>query len=67
MVVSCLLDVAVQVGANRILRPHRSTFHSPFGAPDLGPERERAWRRAVVEAALRALQTPVEGPTVFDC
>ncbi len=65
--VSCLQDVAVQVGANRILRPRRSTFHYPCGVPDLDPEQERAWRRKVVEAALQALQAPVAGPTVFDC
>lgn len=65
--VSCLQDVAVQVGANRVVRPRRSTFHYPLGAPELDPQHERAWRRGVVEAALRALQTPVGGPTVFDC
>lgn len=66
VVVTCLQDVAVQVGANRILRPQRSTFHSPFGVPEAGPERERAWRRGAVEAALKTLQQPVEGPRVFD-
>jgi glycine reductase complex component B subunit gamma len=66
VVVTCLQDVAVQVGANRILRPHRSTFHSPFGVPDMEPERERTWRRGAVEAALKSLQTPVDGPRVFD-
>lgn len=66
VVVTCLQDVAFQVGANRILRPQRSTFHSPFGVPELSPERERLWRRGAVEAALGALQVPVEGPRVFD-
>ncbi|MFQ5878550.1 MAG: hypothetical protein ACE5IZ_00005 [Dehalococcoidia bacterium] len=66
MVISCLPDVAVQVGANRVLRPHRSAFHHPFGVPELELERERAWRRGAVEAALRVLQTAVDGPTVFD-
>jgi hypothetical protein len=56
----------VQVGANRILRPHRSTFHSPFGVRGVDAERERAWRRGAVEAALKALQQPVEGPKVFE-
>lgn len=66
VIVTCLQDVAVQVGANRILRPHRSTFHRPFGVPDLELDRERAWRRGAVEAALLALQQPVEGPQVFE-
>lgn len=66
VVVTCLQDVAVQVGANRILRPQRSTFHSPFGVPDMDADRERAWRRAAVLAALKTLQTPVDGPKVFD-
>ena len=66
MIVSCLQDVALQVGANRILRPRRSTFHHPFGAPEMDQKREHAWRRGAVEAALRVLQTPVDGPTVFD-
>ncbi|HSQ04997.1 MAG TPA: hypothetical protein VLN59_13220 [Burkholderiales bacterium] len=66
VVVTCLQDVAVQVGANRILRPQRSTFHSPFGVPEMDPDRERAWRRAAVVAALETLQTAVDGPKVFD-
>lgn len=66
VVVTCLQDVAVQVGANRILRPQRSTFHSPFGVPDISPERERLWRRGAVQAALETLQVPVDGPRVFD-
>jgi len=57
----------VRVGANRIVCLHRSIFHYPFGAPHLDPDRERAFRRAVVEAALRSLQNPVDGPTVFHC
>ncbi len=66
MVISCLQDVAVQVGTNRILRPRLSTFHHPFGVPELDSERERAWRRGAVEAALKVLEAPVNGPTVFD-
>ncbi len=66
VVVTCLQDVAVQVGANRILRPRKSAFHHPFGVPDMDPDLERAWRRGAVEAALKSLQTPVDGPKVFD-
>ena len=66
VVVTCLQDVALQVGANRILRVNQSAFHHPFGVPELEPERELAWRRGAVEAALEVLQTPVDGPTVFE-
>lgn len=38
----------------------------PTGDPDLGPDEERKWRRELLEQALAALTTPVEGPTVFD-
>jgi betaine reductase len=58
--------VAVQVGANRILRPRNSAFHHPFGVPELEADREYSWRRGAVQAALKALQSPVDGPTVFE-
>jgi len=38
----------------------------PTGDPDLAPEQERAWRRQLLERALRAVATPVTEPTVFD-
>jgi glycine reductase complex component B subunit gamma len=38
----------------------------PTGDPELGPEQERAWRRQLLERALRAVATPVSEPTVFD-
>ena len=38
----------------------------PTGDPSLGPDRERAWRRALVEKALVAVSTAVDEPTVFD-
>lgn len=56
--------MATRVGANRILRAGR--FHHPFGDPNRTPEGEFLWRRQVVEAALRALAAPVEGPTTFE-
>lgn len=41
-------------------------FHHPFGDPSRTPEGEKEWRLRVVRAALAALQTPVQQPTVFD-
>jgi betaine reductase len=38
----------------------------PTGDPELAPEQERAWRRQLLERALRAVATPVREPTVFD-
>jgi len=40
-------------------------FTSPAGNPDLPAQRELAYRKRVVETALRALTTDVHGPTVF--
>jgi hypothetical protein len=36
-----------------------------LGDPHLPPEREKVYRRALVEQALRALTTEVTGPTLF--
>jgi hypothetical protein len=66
VVITSLPDVAVQVGANRILRLRKSTFHYPFGVPDLDSAGERAWRREALRVALNLLRTPVDKPTVFD-
>jgi glycine reductase len=62
--VTSLVAVAVKVGANRIVRGNR--FSHPCGHPGLGPVEERAWRIELVRTALRALGTPVDGPTVFE-
>jgi glycine reductase len=52
------------VGAPRIV-PTRGIPY-PTGDPELAPEQERAWRRQLLERALRAVATPVSEPTVFD-
>jgi glycine reductase len=61
---TCLYTVATRVGANRIVRGGQ--FHHPFGAPELPPEEEYAWRRRFVERTIEALCTAVQQPTVFD-
>jgi betaine reductase len=38
----------------------------PAGDPELAPEAERAWRRQLLNRALRAVETSVTEPTVFD-
>jgi hypothetical protein len=36
------------------------------GNPGLGPAKDREYGRRIVQAALRALQTAVPGPTLFE-
>jgi hypothetical protein len=36
------------------------------GNPDLGPEKDHAYGLHIVRTALRALETPVTRPTLFD-
>jgi glycine/betaine/sarcosine/D-proline reductase family selenoprotein B len=62
--VTSLTEVAVKVGANRIVRGAR--FSHPCGAPALGEPAEREWRLRLVRSALDALGAPVDGPTVFE-
>jgi glycine reductase len=52
------------VGAPRIVPTHGIPY--PTGDPGLAPEAERRLRRRLVERALEALGTAVEGPTVFE-
>ena len=52
------------MGAPRIVPTRGIPF--PTGDPELGLEQERAWRRQLLERALRAVATPVSEPTVFD-
>ena len=58
------MSIATRVGAPRVV-PTRGIPY-PTGDPSLGPEQERAWRRALVERALVAVSTAVDEPTVFD-
>ena len=52
------------MGAPRIV-PTRGIPY-PTGDPSLDPAAERAWRRQLLETALRAVSTAVTEPTVFD-
>ena len=61
--VTAMSTMAKQLGVNRIVTgtkiPH------PCGDPNLSPEADKALRRKIVESALAALQTEVNGPTIF--
>jgi betaine reductase len=59
-----IVPISKTVGANRIV-PAVAIPH-PLGDPSKSREEEKALRRRLVEKALRALQTKIEGQTVFD-
>ncbi|MCC7484396.1 MAG: hypothetical protein IT529_05360 [Burkholderiales bacterium] len=64
VLITSLTAVALKVGANRVLEGRR--FSHPCGNPALGGDDERKWRVALLRAGLRALATPVAGPTLFE-
>ncbi|MBM4262904.1 MAG: hypothetical protein FJ145_15925 [Deltaproteobacteria bacterium] len=57
VLVTCLTNVAAQVGVGRVLSGNK--FHYPVGQPELPPEEEKRWRVALLEKALAALETKV--------
>ena len=59
-----LVSIAERVGAPRIV-PTRGIPY-PTGDPSLSGPEEEAWRRRLLETALRAVSTPVTRPTVFE-
>lgn len=58
-----IVPISQTVGANRIV-PTIAIPH-PFGDPTKSLEEEKALRRSLVEKGLRALQTEIDGQTVF--
>lgn len=59
-----VVPISLTVGANRIV-PTVAIPH-PLGNPALPEEDEMHLRRKLVEKALKALQTPVDGQKVFE-
>jgi glycine reductase len=55
--------ISMTVGANRIV-PAVAIPH-PLGNPALSADEEKKLRRSIVEKALKALATPVDGQTIF--
>jgi hypothetical protein len=51
-------------GANRVVRGSR--IEHVCGDPALGPEKDYAYGLRIIRTALQALQTSVDGPTLFD-
>jgi len=62
--VCTVVPISLTVGANRIL-PAIAIPH-PLGNPNVDKNSEKALRRALVEKALKALETNVEKQTVFE-
>ena len=62
--VSAIYDLALTTGANRVVRGCR--IEHVCGNPALGPEKDREYGLQIIRTALRALATPVTGPTLFD-
>ena len=58
-----VVPISLTVGANRIV-PAVAIPH-PLGNPKLDASDEKALRRALVEKALKALQTEITDQTVF--
>jgi glycine reductase len=58
-----IVPISKTVGANRII-PAVAIPH-PLGDPTMTEEQERSLRRTLVEKALDAMQTKLEGQTVF--
>lgn len=59
-----IVPISLTVGGNRIV-PTIAIPH-PFGDPEKSIEEEKALRKKLVEKALKALQTAIEGQTVFE-
>ena len=58
-----IVPISKTVGSNRIV-PTVAIPH-PFGDPDKSLREEKALRKKLVQKALKALATRVEGQTVF--
>lgn len=59
-----VVPISLTVGANRIV-PTIAIPH-PLGNPAMTAEEEKTLRRGLVEKALKALTTEVDGQTVFE-
>jgi glycine reductase len=59
-----VVPISLTIGANRIVPAIGIPY--PLGDPNLGEEKSKKLRRELVEIALRALQTEVDGQTVFE-
>lgn len=62
--ISALFSLALTTGAPRVVRGAR--IEHVCGDPRLGSEKDREYGMRIVRTALKAIQTEVAGPTLFD-
>ena len=62
--IATVIPIALTVGSNRIVPAVGIPY--PLGNPNLSFEAEKMLRRNLVERALSALQTEIDGQTVFE-
>ncbi len=63
-VITAIHELPMTTGAPRVVKGAR--IEHVVGDPNLGPEKDHAYGLQIVRGALRALQAPVEQPTLFD-
>ncbi|MBS5663407.1 MAG: hypothetical protein KHW61_07055 [Clostridium sp.] len=61
--ITAFTTIAKSVGANRIV--FGGEFTAPAGNPDLPIDREKVYRRKIIDKALEVLQMDITAPTVF--
>jgi len=62
--ISAIYELPLNTGANRVVRGAR--IEHVIGDPNLGPEKDYEYGMRIVRAALRALETEVSAPTLFN-
>jgi hypothetical protein len=62
--VSAIYGLALTTGASRVVRGAR--IEHVCGNPELEPDKDYEYGLRITRTALRAVHTPVDGPTLFD-
>lgn len=58
-----ITPIAMAIGANRVVPALGIPY--PLGSPEMSATVEKSLRRKLVQKALKAIQTPIEGQTLF--
>ena len=61
--ITAFTSIALSVGTNRIV--FGGDFSSPSGNPDVPIDREKAYRRRIIDKCLEVLTQDVAEPTLF--
>jgi hypothetical protein len=62
--ISAIYGLALTTGANRVIRGAR--IEHVCGNPELEPDKDYEYGLRITRTALRAIETPVEEPSLFD-